>query len=140
MGLRDQAFDDFQSCRAGENRVARLELADFELDLIFFGFANVGRIGDDEIKGAGIESVQQIGLMKMNAAVELVTSGVGAGDLERGGGDVCRVNLSLREFFGKSERDAAGAGADVDDAASFSDRTQPRAVRSRLRARSRGGE
>ncbi len=114
--LRDEAGDDFQSCRAGEDRATRLELANFKLDLIFFRFADVGRVGDDQIKSAGIESLEQIALAKTNAAIEPVTSGVSVGDLESRWGNVSRVNLSLREFLGKSEGNAAGAGADVHNA------------------------
>ncbi len=109
------------------------------MDLILFGFANVGWIGDDEVKGAGFESLEQVSVMKMNAALDPVTSRVGASDLEGCGGDVRRMNFSLREFFGEGERDAAGAGADVDDTALL-DRTEPGAARPRLGARSRGGE
>ena len=50
VGLGNEAGDDFEAGGAGEDGVSRFELADFELDLIFFRFADVGRIGDDEIE------------------------------------------------------------------------------------------
>src|SRR5580692_7994467 len=36
VGLRDQAFDHFQSCGPCENRIAGLEFSDFDLHLVFF--------------------------------------------------------------------------------------------------------
>lgn len=50
VGLGNEAGDDFEAGGAGEDGVSRFELADFELDLIFFRFADVGRIRDDEIE------------------------------------------------------------------------------------------
>jgi len=48
--LRNQAGDDLGAGGSGEDGVARLEFADFELDMVFFGLADVGRIRDDEIE------------------------------------------------------------------------------------------
>src|SRR5262245_57454506 len=48
-GMRggDECFYDLKAGSSGEDGVARLELADLELDLICFGLADVGRVGDD---------------------------------------------------------------------------------------------
>src|SRR5436309_2346451 len=66
VSLRNQPGDDLQSCWSGENGAARLEFPDFELHLVFFRLAYVGRIGNYEIEGWG-ETVEQIGLMKLNS-------------------------------------------------------------------------
>ena len=50
LSLGNEAGDDFEAGGAGEDGDSRFELADFELDLIFFRFADVGRIGDHEIE------------------------------------------------------------------------------------------
>ena len=44
MRLRNEALDYFEACRSREYGIARLEFADFELDLIFLRFADVGGI------------------------------------------------------------------------------------------------
>ena len=111
MSLRDQARNHLESRGSGEHRIARLELADFELHLIFFGFADVGRIGDDEIEGVVFEAREQVSLMELDAGFELMAGGVGAGDFQRGGGNVSGVDFGLRQFLGQRQRDAAGAGA-----------------------------
>jgi len=98
LRLRDQAFDYFEACGAGENRIARFEFADFKLYLVGFGFAHVGRIGYHEVE-SGIKTLQQIGLMKMNSFFELMAGGIETGDFESIGGNVGGVELGLREFF-----------------------------------------
>jgi len=115
VSLRNEAGDDFEAGGSGEDGVARFELADFELDLIFFGFADVGRIGDDEIESFREQAGEEIGLVEADAIFELMAGGVGAGDFEGDGGNVGGVDFCLREFFGQGEGDAAGAGADVGD-------------------------
>ncbi len=62
--LRNQSLDHFYARGSCEDRIARLKLADFELHLVFFGFANVGRIRYHKIKHVAIETLQQIGLWK----------------------------------------------------------------------------
>ena len=42
MRLRDQPLDHFCAPGTGEDGIARLELANFELDGVFFRFAYVG--------------------------------------------------------------------------------------------------
>ncbi len=100
MGLRDQARDHLHSRGSGKDSVPRFELADLELDLIFFGFADVGRIGDDEVEGIVLEACEQVGLMELDAKFELMAGGVGARYFERGGGNVGGVDFRLRQFFG----------------------------------------
>jgi len=123
VGLRDEAGDDFEAGGSGEDGVTWFELADFELDLIFFGLADVGRIGDDEIesfrgRAVFLQKIEEVGFVEVNAGFELMAGGVGAGDFESGGGNVGGDDFCLREFFGQGERDAAGAGADVEEAKS----------------------
>src|SRR6266481_8957019 len=54
----DEVFDDFEAGRSGEHRGAGLEFADFELNLVFFRLADVGRIGDNEIERTRFEAVE----------------------------------------------------------------------------------
>src|SRR5271170_6586359 len=105
--LRDQAFDHFEPRGACENRVAGFEFADFELHVVGFGFADVGRVRYHEIESGGSEALQQIRLVEMNSVLELMAGSVGPGDFEGGGGNVRRVDFCLREFLGEGERDAA---------------------------------
>src|SRR3989442_1091296 len=53
--------------------------------------------------------------MEMSPAFELVAGSVGAGDFERGGGNVGGVNLGRGQLFGKGKSDAARTGADIHD-------------------------
>jgi hypothetical protein len=57
-----------------------LELSHFQLDLVGFGVADVGRIGDDEIKWP-VQVFEQIGLMELNAVFQLKPCRIGAGQL-----------------------------------------------------------
>src|SRR5579863_2047361 len=98
--LGNQAGDDFDASGAGENGAARFELADFELDLIFFRLPDVGRIGNDEVESSQVESGEQVGAMEVDAILELMAGCVGAGDFESGFGNVGGVNYSLRKLFG----------------------------------------
>ncbi len=84
-----------------------LELANFELDLVFLRFSNVWRIGNHKIECIGFEPLQQIGFMELNPAIELMSRGVGAGDFQGIGGNVCRMDVGLWEFFGENQGNAA---------------------------------
>jgi hypothetical protein len=79
MRLRNQAFDYFQPCGPCENSVSRLEFADFELHLIFFGFTDVRWVRHHEIECGEIERVKQIGLVKTNTVFELMAGGIDMG-------------------------------------------------------------
>lgn len=118
VGLGNEAGDDFEAGGSGEDGVARFEFADFELDLIFFRFADVGRIGDDEVESFRSQAGEEVGFVEVDAGFELMAGGVGAGDFEGCGGNIGGVDFCLREFLGQSEGDAAGASADVGDAKS----------------------
>ncbi len=113
MGLRNQSRDYFGAGGSGEDSMARFEFADFELDRIYFRFAHVGWIGDDEVERVVFKSGEQVGLAKLNAGFELMAGGIGASNFERGGGDVGGMDFRLGQFFGKRECDATGACADV---------------------------
>ena len=100
-------------------------LLDFELHLAFLGFADVGRIRDDEVEGCSFQAVQQVGVVEEETAFELVVArraefeleagGVGFGDFERAWRDVGGVNFGVGQLFGKRQCDGAGAGADIGD-------------------------
>jgi len=51
-----------------------------------------------------------------NSVFEFMARGVRAGDFECGRRNISDVNFCGRQFFGKGEGDASGAGADVEDA------------------------
>jgi hypothetical protein len=115
LRLRDETFDDFETEGARENSMARLELSNFELNLIGFGFTDVRRIGDDELERIIGQAGKEISFMKVDARGEVVAGGVGASDLKGGGRNVSGVNLRRGKLFGEGEGDRAGASADVDD-------------------------
>ena len=58
VGLRDEARDHLSSGVAGEDCVARLEFADFELHLVFFGLTNVGWVRYYEIERVCIQTLE----------------------------------------------------------------------------------
>lgn len=126
--LRDQALDYFESCRSCENRLAGFEFAHFELHLVCFGFADVRWIRYDEIECEGIETLEQIGLLEVNSAFELMAGGIGMRDFECGRGDVGGMDLCLWKFLGQGQGDAARSGAYVDDANWAAGRGRPASV------------
>ena len=50
VSLRKQPRDHLDSRRSGKNSIARLKFPNFQLNLIFLRFADVRRIGDDEVQ------------------------------------------------------------------------------------------
>src|SRR6202043_1171986 len=84
-GLGDETFNRFEACRAGENGSARLKFSDFELNLILFRFSYIRRIGDHEVDAPSIETGKQVSVMELDAFLQLMTRGVGAGDFKRRG-------------------------------------------------------
>ena len=81
-GLRNEAFDHFQACVAGEDRVARLMFADFELYLVCFRFAHIRRIRNHEIESSGLKPLQQVGVMEVDPDLELMAGRIGTRDFE----------------------------------------------------------
>src|ERR1700677_4361471 len=107
MKLRNQALDYFQPGWPCENRIARFELANLELYFVFFGFPNIRRVGYHEVESAGIENLQQIGLVEMNRVFKSVMSRLSMSHIERGAPNVGGVDFCAREFFGERQRNAA---------------------------------
>jgi len=105
--LRNQAFDYFESCRSRKNRIAGFEFPDFELYLVCFRFADVGWVRYYEIECEGIETLEQIGLVEVNSAFELMARSIGMRDFECGRGNIGGVDFCVREFLGESQGDAA---------------------------------
>ena len=116
MRLRDEASDDLEAGGPGKDGIAGLEFTDFELYLIGFRFADVGRVGDDEVEGVGFESSKQVGLVKLDSRIKLMPGGVSAGDFKSRRRDVDSVDFGLRQLFGQGQRDAARASAHVGNA------------------------
>ena len=129
VGGGDELRDDFETGCPGEDGAARFELADFELNRIFFGSTDVRRVRDHELECLSRKPVEQIGVVKVDAAFggvgvrsaefELETGGVGFGDFKCCGRDVGGVNFGVGKFLGQRESDRSGAGADVSDDRSF---------------------
>jgi len=115
LSLRNKAFNYFQTCWSGENSVAWLEFADFELDLILLRFANIRRIGHYKVKTRRFKALQQIGFSKLNSIFELVAGSVRAGDFQGSRRNIGRVNSGVGQLFSEGKRDAAGTGAHVND-------------------------
>src|SRR5438552_14778407 len=115
LSLRNKAFNYFQTCWSGENSVARLEFADFELDLILLRFANIRRIGHYKIKPRAFKALQQIGFVKLNSIFELMPGCIRAGDFKRSRRNIGGVNFGVGQLFSEGKRDAAGTGAHVND-------------------------
>src|SRR5260370_34005579 len=101
MRLRDETCDDLDTGWTGKDGIAGLEFADFELHLIGFRFADVGRVGDHEVEGVGFESSKQVGLVKLDSRIKLMPGSVSAGDFKGGRRDVDGVDLRLRQLFGQ---------------------------------------
>src|SRR5437899_12238686 len=115
LSLRNKAFNYFQTCWSGENSVARLEFADFELDLILLRFANIRRIGHYKVKTRRFKALQQIGFSKLSSIFELVAGSVRAGDFQGSRRNIGGVKFGFEELFGEDKRDGAGSDAPVDD-------------------------
>ena len=115
VGLGDEAAVDVQAVRTGEERGGGLEVADLGMEGRAVGGWDVGRVGDDDIKGrfAG-DRAEQIGDEEADAVVERVEHRVGVGNFNRFGGEVERGDLSVREVVGERDGDGARPGADVE--------------------------
>jgi hypothetical protein len=121
VGCGDQVLDDFEASWSGEDGGAGLEFADFELHLVFLGFADVGRIRDDEVEGCSFQAVQQVGVMEEETAFELVVARRAEFELEAGGvgfGDLWVFQRSgerqdgFDQMFGLWARNQHGGGHD----------------------------
>src|SRR5207302_239204 len=66
LSCRDKLGDNFQARRTGKHSAARFELADFELNLVLLGFADVRGIGNDKVKRVRFKTLEQMGLMKLD--------------------------------------------------------------------------
>jgi hypothetical protein len=99
MSLRKQASDDLGPDSTGKHGVARLKFADLQLNLILLRFANIRRVGDNEVQAGQIESVEQVRWMEVDSFLELMAGGVGAGDFERGSRYIAGVDFGVRKFF-----------------------------------------
>ena len=113
--LRQQSHDDLDSGWPAKHGAARLKLTNFELHLIFFRFAYVGRIGYDEVQLRQSKPIQQISLMKIDSRFKLMPRRVRPSDFERRSGDVGGIKIRVRKFFGQRERNGARPSPNIDD-------------------------
>jgi hypothetical protein len=82
LRLRNQTGNDLGPSGAGKYGLARLKLANLELNVIFLGFADIRRIRHNKIKPAEIETFQKICLVELDAIFKLMAGCVGASDFE----------------------------------------------------------
>ncbi len=95
---RDKTRDNFRSHRTTEYSGARLVFSDFELHLIFFRLADVGRIGNDYIEGRS-QSCEQVRLMKLDSIFKLMSRRIGLRNFESSSRNVRRVNFGIGQLF-----------------------------------------
>ena len=100
-------------------RQARLEIADFGRQRIDLSFADVGRIGDNEVeiaeRIAAIDNFPTIGVAKLNRCAETKPHRIACRDLERFRRDVGGDHMSARRVGGDRKPDRTRAGAEVDN-------------------------
>src|SRR5437763_11960424 len=96
VSLGNEALDHFGSLMSGEHGVARLEFADIELYGVFFRFADVRRVGDDEVERVWAEAGEEVSFMKSNSEFKFKAGSIGAGNFERRGRDVDGSNFGVR--------------------------------------------
>ena len=116
VGGGDEAAVDVEALRTGEEGGVRFVLQDLVGHGGGFVEGDVGRVGDDDVKGWGgleLRGGEEIGLEEGDAVAEAEAAGVVFGDgesrrVEVGGGDVGGGQLG-----GERESDGARAGADV---------------------------
>src|SRR5208283_893015 len=99
-------------------------LANFAGESFGRAATDVGRITHDQIEPHGVEGRKKVGLKKANTVCETETSGVAAGHIEGGGGDVRGVNDGAGKLFGQGGGDAAGAGTDIHEGEAFAGNTR----------------
>src|ERR1700687_53384 len=102
VSLRKKPCNDLDSGRSAKHGIARLKFPNLELYLIFFRFADVGRVGDDKVRARNIEALEQVGLMELDSFFQLMAGGVGARDFESCSRYIGRVDFSMRKFFDQS--------------------------------------
>src|SRR5579863_10428007 len=113
---RRSAQDDahrVESLRPAGERDARL-VAVFCGQTRELHIAHIRRIRNDDIVGRTAERAEVIGLHEPHAGCQAMAPEVGAGHLERLAGDIDRIDARGRKVLRTGDRDAAGAGADVE--------------------------
>jgi hypothetical protein len=78
---------------------------------------DIGRIAQDQVVALALDGGEQVGLDRPHAVFERVIGDVAAGHGEGVGRDVDRIDRGIGEGVGHQDRQAAGAGAQVEGAA-----------------------
>lgn len=117
--VRDEAADQNEAVIAGEEGQARLEVENFVGKIRAFPFPDVGGVADDDLEIVPLraESLEEVGEEEVDPAVEVVSGGVGGGDLKGIGADVGGRDLKVGPLGGQCEGNGPGAGANVETSA-----------------------
>ncbi len=98
---------------AREDSNLRLEFAHLLLHFVCIRFANIRRIGDDEVELLIGISSQKVGLAETYFPFQSQASGVDAGNLQRFFRDIAGVNFYVRQLTGQCQGNASGASTNV---------------------------
>jgi hypothetical protein len=119
VGLGDETAIDIEAKSAGKKGVRRLVIADLGMESGAVAFRNIRRIADDDIEDSGLvflrETRQQVGQEEVDAAGQIVSSGVLASYFEGFGREVDGSDLGIGKMGGECQSDGAGAGADIEN-------------------------
>ena len=107
MRLGNQAAIDFHPFTTGEDCDLGLELSYLLLHFVGIGFADVRRIGDDEVElFAGVNG-KQIGLAEKYFSAQSEARGIGPRHFQRIVRDIAGMDFRVRQFAGQSQGNAA---------------------------------
>ena len=104
MSLRQQTSDYLDSGWPAKHGIPRLKFPNFELHLVRFRFADIRRIGYDEVQLLQSKPFEQISLMKLNSLLKLMPRRIRSSDFNRCSRDVGGVNFGVRKLFGQRQR------------------------------------
>ena len=111
---RDQFADEFVAHRAAEKRDRRI-VPDLGCELRGVAGGDVGKIGHDQIEGA-FDRFEEIALHEMDSVRNAEALRIFAGQSERVGREIDRVQFRVRKPCREGEGDDAAAGPDIEHA------------------------
>src|SRR4051794_23556665 len=115
--LVDETVEDGEAPRAAVESDVWLVLPDADRQLRHVFGGDVRRIADDEVERlAGGQRCEEVSLKEANPLEDAMLLGVGASDREGVVADIDRGEVRGGQFFGERDRQAARAGAEVEDA------------------------
>ena len=106
---------------ARHQRRDRLEVADLDGKPFVLGFADIGRIADQQVEGRGAEKrTGEVGADGLEALPDVVAHRVLTGHGERAGGQIDHESLPAGAFGAQGHGDAAAARAQIGEPDVFS--------------------